>query len=98
MTKAYEQIAEGLEDARNMIREFAPGSFGCHEALHMASFLANAVDRELCEHNAIKLVPKWHKKATRAAALLTSLYQDIGAAHVRNEPPALRRHTRRKAA
>lgn len=63
-------------------RQFGIGSFGCHEALHMASFLAAAVDEELCEHAAVKLVPEWFDKARQAAELLFSLYQDIGAAHL----------------
>lgn len=61
---------------------FSAGSFGCHEALHMASFLANAVEQELCEHPAIELVPEWKDLADAAAKALANLYQAIGSLHL----------------
>lgn len=62
--------------------KFKPGSFGCHEALHMASFLAVTVDRELCEHPSILANPEWLDLAEQAAAALADLYQAIGAKHL----------------
>lgn len=62
--------------------DFAPGSFGCHEALHMAGMLAALVDEQLVNHLAIKANSLWHAKALAAATLLEQLYQDIGAAHL----------------
>jgi hypothetical protein len=61
---------------------FEPGTFGCHEALHMASFLAGAVDEELCNHPAIEQNPDWLKLARTAAQALADLHQKIGAAHL----------------
>lgn len=61
--------------------QFAPGSLGCHEALHMASFLSTAVDQELAGHPAIKRNKEWLKLARQAAGTLADLYQKIGAAH-----------------
>lgn len=61
---------------------FSPGSMGCHEALHMASFLAGAVDSELCEHQAIKANPQWLQLAEEARERLFDLYQKIGAEHL----------------
>jgi hypothetical protein len=63
-------------------KQYEPGSYGCHEALHMASFLANAVSEELCEHNAIKANPEWEQLATTAFEALYKLYQEIGAKHL----------------
>jgi hypothetical protein len=61
---------------------FAPGSFGCHEALHMASVFAEMVDEKLGQHPAILLQPEWKAKADAAATLLFDLYQMIGAKHL----------------
>ena len=60
---------------------FAPGTHGCHEALHMASVLMEMVDEQLCEHPAVKLKPEWLRKAEAACELLMELYQDIGREH-----------------
>lgn len=62
---------------------FAPDSFGCHEALQMASFLASAVDAELCQHEAVKRDPNWRRLADTAATALADLYQAIGAEHAK---------------
>jgi hypothetical protein len=61
---------------------FAPGGFGCHEALHMASFLCAAVDEELVEHEAIKRDPEWLSLAEQARDALAALYQKIGSKHL----------------
>ena len=61
---------------------FVPGSFGCHEALHMASFLAGAVSEELIEHPTVKANPEWSKLANDACDALMELYHKIGAAHL----------------
>lgn len=61
---------------------FAPGTMGCHEALHMVSFLAGAVDSELCEHGAIQRNPKWLALAESARDALAKLYQGIGTEHL----------------
>ena len=63
--------------------DYVPGTFGCHEALHMASFLAEAVEKELCEHKAIWNNVEWKSLADAAARNLADLYQSIGAAHSR---------------
>lgn len=62
--------------------KFAPGSFGCHEALHMAAFLMTAVANELSGHDAIKQNAKWLKLADKAHDALFDLYQAIGKEHL----------------
>jgi hypothetical protein len=62
--------------------DFKPGTMGCHEALHMASFLADAVDVQLVEHPAIKQNREWNFLAKRAAQALADLYQRIGREHL----------------
>ena len=64
---------------------FEPGTYGCHEALHMSNFFANAVGEELVEHPAIKQNPEWLKLATEAAKNLADLYQAIGKEHIGNQ-------------
>jgi hypothetical protein len=61
---------------------FAPGTFGCPEALHMASVLAEMVDRHLAEHPAVTANPDWKALADRACDALNDLYQAIGSAHL----------------
>ena len=62
---------------------YTPGTHGCHEALHMASFLTFAVDEELCQHEAIKANPKWLALAVKAAGALGDLYRAIGEKHLK---------------
>lgn len=56
--------------------------FGTHEALHMASFLAGAVDEELVEHLVVVERPEWRALAVKARDALVELYQKIGAEHL----------------
>jgi len=62
-------------------KEFQPGSYGCHEALHMASFFMESVDRGLVAHPTVTLNPEWFALASQAHDALFALYQAIGAAH-----------------
>lgn len=48
----------GMIEADDAAR-FAPGTFGYHEALHMAHVLAETVEERLCEHPAVQSVPEW---------------------------------------
>lgn len=65
-----------------MKRTYEPGSFGCHEALHMTSFLIDSVDEELVEHPSIKANEEWTRLATVALDALNDLYQAIGQKHL----------------
>ena len=60
---------------------FGPGSFGCHEVLHIASVLAELVDEQLRQHPAIALRADWLALAERACETLHSLYNAIGREH-----------------
>lgn len=59
----------------------APGTFGCHEALHEASILADMLD-SFSDHQAIVQNEEWKAMADKAAELIADLYQKIGAAHL----------------
>lgn len=75
-------LAEILEPQDEFRARYKPGTFGCHEALHMACFLMESVDRELLSHGAVITNPAWFALANQAFASLHALYQAIGAAHV----------------
>jgi hypothetical protein len=64
-------------------KHFKPGTYGCHEALHMAAFLSQAVDNELTEHTAVTRNKEWLKLAKKASQALWDLYQAIGNEHLR---------------
>jgi len=59
-----------------------PGSYSCHEALHMAAFIMNTIDQELVDHPAIAANEEWHVMARTAADKISELYQAIGRAHL----------------
>lgn len=61
---------------------FGPGTHGCHEALHMTSFLIDAIENELVDHDAIKDRPEWCQLAEKARDALGDLYQAIGKVHI----------------
>ena len=52
--------------------------YSIHEVRHMASFLTNAVDEELCHHEAIMSNPEWLALADKALIALAGLYHAIG--------------------
>jgi len=86
-----ELIAERGDSEAALQADNAPGSFGCHEAFHMASVFSATVDRELLDHGAILARPEWFALANRAFDALFALYQAIGAEHpeaVENTPDA----------
>ena len=61
---------------------FGPGTFGCHELLHMVSFLEHAVEEEVCKHPSVMIDPDWHLESQRALLALRRLYQLIGSKHL----------------
>jgi cob(I)alamin adenosyltransferase len=70
------------EQSVDLDERFGPGSFGCHEAIHMADVFARLIDRELCGHSAVLRNPDWFKLACRARDSLAQLYQDVGRAQL----------------
>lgn len=77
-----EEIARRDIEDRDWRSDYAPRSHGCHEALHMASFLNSAVHDELLVHPAVLQDPEWYAMACRAADALFELYQAIGQKHL----------------
>ncbi len=61
---------------------FFPGSFGCHEAMHLASVFRDIVEQHLVDHPAIKANPEWSALADEAMSALFRLYQAIAEEHM----------------
>lgn len=70
------------ENNVDLDERFGPGSFGCHEVMHVSNMLAGLVDDQLCQHSAILRDPRWFRLATQARDSLARLYQEIGAVHL----------------
>ena len=60
---------------------FEPGTFGCHEALHLASTFRTMFEEHLAEHPAIRANPEWDALATTAARAMSDLCHGIRDAH-----------------
>lgn len=73
---------EDVVSVAYLAESFAPGTYGCHEALQMASVFEGMVSGRLCEHPAILANPGWFKMASDAQTMLFNLYQAIGALHL----------------
>ncbi len=65
---------------------FAPGTLGCHEALHAVSIALDLVERQVLDHPSIVVQKDWYAKAAAAHQSLFDLYQAIGGAHLPGEP------------
>lgn len=76
-----EQLDREHADEPDWRERFAPGSFGCHEALHTASILQAVLDDHLLDHPAVALDREWFAWASRASEALAQLYQAIGRRH-----------------
>ena len=63
------------------VNEFKPGTYGCHEAMHMASVYMKLVD-DLSEHPAIKESETFSYWTNRAWDALETLYQAIAKEHM----------------
>lgn len=70
------------EENVDIDERFGPGSFGCHEAMHVANMLAGLVEDELCNHSAVLRDSRWFQLACQARDSLSRLHQEIGAVHL----------------
>jgi len=60
---------------------FEPGTFGCHEALYLASTFRAIFEEHLAEHPAIRANPEWDALATTAAKAMSDLCHSVRDAH-----------------
>ena len=75
------ELEQDHADDPDWTDRFAPGTFGCHEALHLASVFERLLEQDLAEHPAVVLKPRWFQLASRASDALAELYQEIGQVH-----------------
>lgn len=78
--QARELAAESGEE---WVKEYQPGSMGCHELLDRAALVADLLERHVLAHPACVARPEWYLLAEQAAAALRELYQQVGAEHLR---------------
>ncbi len=69
-------------DHRSLEARYGPGSFGCHEALHVTNLVVELLERELAGHSAVLLDAFWYGKVREAQALLHSAYSKVAQAHL----------------
>jgi hypothetical protein len=69
-------------DERSPPDRVEPGTFGCHEALHLASTFMIMVEQHLAEHPAIRANSEWDALATTAVTALADLSHAIHKAHL----------------
>ncbi|WP_188408459.1 hypothetical protein [Agaricicola taiwanensis] len=69
-------------DHRSLEARYGPGSFGCHEALHVTNLVVELMERELAGHGAVLLDAFWYGKVREAQALLYSAYSQVAQVHL----------------
>lgn len=75
-------------DHRSLAVRYGPGSFGCHEAMHVTQVVVDLMERELLSHSAVLLDSFWYGKVREAQALLRSAYNHVAEAHLAAPLPA----------
>lgn len=80
--EALSRLKGALHAGVPLEEAFAPGTLGCHEALHTAALLLDMLERHLFDHPAVAANPDWYRTAACAHHHLFQLYQAIGAAHL----------------
>lgn len=74
-------LADHRRHRKEDAKRFRPGSYGCHEVMHMASYFANEMGL-LSEHMAITQNKEWNDLANAAAENAFALYQAMAAVHL----------------
>lgn len=63
---------------------FKPGSYACHEALHMADVILSMIYDHLVDAPAISNNEEWSKLAMNARSAVDKLYQAIASEHFKD--------------
>lgn len=75
--------AQGGPDRLSLEARFGPGSFGCHEALHVTELVVDLIERQLVQHSAVLLNPVWYAQVREAQASLHRTYCAMADEHLR---------------
>lgn len=70
-----------------LVARYAPGTLGCHEAMHSTAIVLDLLDDRLLQHPAVASNPEWFRLASRASEALFNLYQSMGAAQLDTNAP-----------
>ncbi|MBB5573067.1 MULTISPECIES: hypothetical protein [Rhizobium] len=77
-----QRLADLAEIGDVDLAQFAPGTFGCHEAMHTTSLMLDMTDDHLLQHPAILAIPEFYRLAGDVHEALFALYQAIGEKHL----------------
>lgn len=74
--------AQDGPDRPSLEERFGPGSFGCHEAMHVTQLVVDLIERQLVQHSAVLLNPVWYAQVREAQALLYRAYSGVADEHL----------------
>ncbi|GAA4175868.1 hypothetical protein [Shinella granuli] len=74
--------AKDRPDRPSLEERFGPGSFGCHEAMHVTQLVVDLIERQLVQHSAVLLNPVWYAQVREAQALLYRAYSAAADEHL----------------
>ncbi len=77
-----QRLADLAEIGDVDLSQYAPGTFGCHEAVHTTSLMLDMTDDQLLQHPAILADPNFYRLAGEVHEALFALYQAIGEKHL----------------
>lgn len=69
-------------DRPSLEERFGPGSFGCHEAMHVTQLVVDLIERQLVQHSAVLLNPVWYAQVREAQGLLYHAYSAAADQHL----------------
>lgn len=78
----HQRLADLAEIGDIDLSQYAPGTFGCHEAMHTVSIMLDMTDDLLLQHPAILANPDFYRLAGDVHEALFALYQAIGEKHL----------------
>jgi hypothetical protein len=73
------------EQGQQVLEQFKPGTFGCHELLDRTAMVSDSLERFIVSHPACVQNPEWYALARQAAEALHILYQKVGAVHLNGD-------------
>ncbi|TRU58211.1 MAG: hypothetical protein EWV48_06825 [Microcystis aeruginosa Ma_QC_C_20070823_S13] len=73
------------EQEQQVLEQFKPGTFGCHELLDRTAMVSDSLERFIVSHPACVQNPEWYALARQAAEALHILYQKVGAVHLNGD-------------
>lgn len=81
-----QRLSDLIDDRTSVVEDFAPDSFGFHEALHTSSIVLSMFDDYVLSHPSIVRDPALYLEAHRAFEGLFNLYQTLANQHLNSDP------------